>query len=122
MKFGHKREDGTFFQKDERDMARADFQMQLGQLAKIVAGLAREEKLSFSYEMRKKGNAKFALKDYAGATELYMQSLVGLDFGQDDTDRQQVEASIQVPVLTNLDKGTPDFSYLGRGLGGSAKD
>jgi len=39
---------------DERDMERADLQMQLAQLGKMVAHLPRAEKLAFSAEARKK--------------------------------------------------------------------
>ena len=102
----------------------------------MVAGLSREEKLSFSLEMRKQvkapsfpalvaedgshfrdprptmrsnararlsqGNESYAEKDYAKATELYMQSLVGLDYGDDAESREEAKKTVQVPVLTNL--------------------
>ena len=41
-------------------------------------------------------------KDYAGAQQLYMQSLVGLDFGSGEEEKAEAAAAVQVPVLTNL--------------------
>ena len=78
VKFGHKREDGTFFQKDERDMARADFQMQLGQLAKIVAGLARKHAPRRINMVAGQGEAVDATEAYLagapGITGQYLES------------------------------------------------
>jgi hypothetical protein len=59
----------------------ATFAMKLGQLARMVAHLPPPEKAAFSAAVRSQGNAKFAQKDWVGAEDLYMQSLVGLDFG-----------------------------------------
>jgi len=47
---------------------------------------------------------KYQAKDFENATDLYLQSLVGLDFG-DDTNADhaaEARASVQVPVLCNL--------------------
>jgi tetratricopeptide (TPR) repeat protein len=49
-----------------------------------------------------KGNEKFAEQDFEAASELYMQSLVGLDFGKDEMENKEARVSIQMPVLNNL--------------------
>ena len=67
------------------------------QLAKMVEPLPRGEKLAFSHQMRMQGNAKYAAQEYDAASELYMQSLVGLDFGSGDAvSVQEARAAVQV--------------------------
>jgi len=51
---------------------------------------------------KKKGNDKFNNHDYESASELYMQSLVGLDFGNNENTKNEAILSIQIPILNNL--------------------
>jgi hypothetical protein len=66
---------------EDEEVEEASFAMRLAQLARMVAPLPPHEKAAFSAAMRAQGNAKFTEGDWSGAEELYMQSLVGLDFG-----------------------------------------
>ncbi len=86
------------FDPDEREIERANFQMQMAQIAKMVKPLPRNEKLAFSQEMRRNGNEEFARQAYGAAAELYMQSLAGLDFGDDAEAAAEARAMIQVRV------------------------
>ena len=94
---------GDVTEPTERDKQKTNFDMQMTQLAKMVSGLPTVEKLAFAAEMRRQGNERFSLGDYDGASELYMHSLVGLDFGDgSEAQRKKAEQGVQVPVLTNL--------------------
>jgi hypothetical protein len=85
VQYKKRSEDGSLvFDASESDMERADFQLKMAQLARMVEHLPTKEKLAFSVEMRSQGNLKFAAGEYDEASELYMQSLVGLDFGEGD--------------------------------------
>jgi len=87
----------------EPEMEAASFQMQLAQLARMVEHLPRAEKLAFASEMRQQGNEKYAARDLEGASELWMQSLAGLDFGNGSQGHaREAAAAVQVPVLLNL--------------------
>ena len=66
---------------EDEEVEEASFAMRLAQLARMVAPLPPPEKAAFSAAMRAQGNAKFTEGDWSGAEDLYMQSLVGLDFG-----------------------------------------
>jgi len=104
VQYKRRSEDGSVvFDTDEKDMERADFQLKMAQLARMVEHLPRKEKLAFSTQMRQKGNLKYAEKVFEEAEELYMQSLVGLDFGGgDDSSLAEARTAVQVPVLCNL--------------------
>ena len=94
---------GDLSEPEARDVRKTNFDMQMTQLAKMVAGLPVTEKLAFAAEMRRQGNEKFTSGDFDAASALYVQSLVGLDFGDGSAEaRKRAIREVQVPVLTNL--------------------
>jgi hypothetical protein len=98
VQYKRRSEDGSLvMDTDDKDMERADFQLKMAQLARMVEHLPRQEKLAFSTEMRRQGNAKFTADAFEEASELYMQSLVGLDFGGgDESSLAEARTAVQV--------------------------
>lgn len=76
---------------DAREVEEASLHMRLAQLARMVGPLPADEKAAFAAAVRRQGNALFAAGDWDGATDLYMQSLVGLDFGPQSSSSAAVD-------------------------------
>lgn len=83
-------------------LAHADFKMRTAALAKELGGMDRLEKMEWSIARRKAGNEHFYRKDYERAIQSYLDSLAGLDFGEDESEEKQAKEGIQVPLILNL--------------------
>merc|ERR1711969_436139 len=60
------------------------------------------EKLAWALERKADGNRLFAQGQYDEAVKSYLDSLMGLDFGDSEADAATTRRRHQVPILTNL--------------------
>ena len=54
-------------------------------------------------DQKAEGNKAFGLKNYMGASDIYLKTLCGMDFKKPSkTDKEKINAELKVPVLNNL--------------------
>ena len=70
--------------------------------AQDLRGLTIGEKLEWALLRRRRGNALFEEGKYVEATDVYMQSLLGMDMTGNEEQKQASIHQLQVPVCNNL--------------------
>lgn len=78
-----------------------NFTNRLATVAESLQELSWEEKYEWVNLMKLKGNRYYSEKNYAKAIEVYLDSLVGLDF-TDKARLATVKNELQYPILLNI--------------------
>ena len=86
----------------DRDMLEADMSMRCRSVAEGVHKLPRAARMRWAIEERRRGNELFDAGEFREALLVYMQSLMGLDYGSDAEQRRRAVAEHQIPVTNNM--------------------
>lgn len=80
-----------------------DLQVKLGAAANAVKGKSREERLAFAVAKKDRANELYHEGQLARAADVYLEALVGLDFGGGTAEEvAEGQRTVQLPVLCNL--------------------
>ena len=71
-------------------------------VAKALQNLPPEERTKWGIEVKEKGNALYARKEFKEAIEVYMESLAASNFDTNNNSVSNNVDSLVVPVLCNL--------------------
>ena len=86
----------------EVDKQHLEYQCRFSRTVEMLKTCSYSEKLTWALERKAEGNRLFALGRYDDAVKSYLDSLMGLDFGDSETDAATTRRRHQVPILTNL--------------------
>ena len=74
----------------------------MGSVAEGLKGMSRVEKLQWALSLKDAANDFYRQRNFKDAAQCYQDCLIGLDFGDNETDAEESRKKLQLPITLNL--------------------